>query len=178
MNTTQGGYVSNRVLKFQVGYLLSEGKGHSSDVELDVPRVRVADDLMLDYLRGSLRFSRTSRGILVQGHLQTCFQAECNRCLSEVLVPLAVSLEEIFVYPPEPGSEFTVDDTGVLDLAPLLREEIILDIPLGVLCRPDCAGLCPECGHNLNDGPCECSPGATDPRLAGLQAFKDKLSGE
>jgi uncharacterized protein len=166
------------VLKFQVGYLLTEGKGHSSDAELDAPRIRVADDLILDYLRGSLRFSRTSRGILVQGHLQTCLQAECNRCLSEALVPLEVSLEEMYVYPPEPGCEFTVDDTGVLDLAPLLREETILEIPLGVLCKPDCAGLCPDCGHNLNDGPCECDRDAIDPRLAALRALKDKLSEE
>jgi hypothetical protein len=72
------GYVNSRVLKFQVGFLLADGGGHSRDSELDIPTLRVADDMYLDYLRGNLRFSRTSRGILVQGTLHTSVLAECT----------------------------------------------------------------------------------------------------
>jgi uncharacterized protein len=170
------GYVGPRVLRFQVGFLLAEGKGHSSDTVLDVPRVRVADDLTLEYLRGTLRFSRTSRGILVQGELETQVPAECSRCLDEVPARLEVPLEEMFVYPPEPGAEFNVPETGLLDLAPLIREEIILRIPIGILCRPECAGLCPTCGKNLNLGPCDCPEEDIDPRLASLKTLKERLS--
>ncbi len=175
MSETHQGYVNNRVLKLQVGFLLSEGVGQSRDMEFDVPRLRISDDLMLDYLRGVLHLSRTSRGILVQGTIQTSAQGECVRCLEPVLVDLEVPIEELFVYPPEPGADYVVADDGILDLAPLLREEIILDTPMGVLCKPDCAGLCPTCGKNLNEGPCNCAREDIDPRLAALKRLKDEL---
>lgn len=178
MSATQNGYVHSRILKFQMGYLLNEGKGHSSETALDVPRLKVAEDLIINHLSGSLRFNRVTRGILVQGQLSTSLYAECNRCLDEALVTLDVLIEELFVYPPEPGAEFSVGEDGILDLAPLLREEIILDTPIGILCKPDCAGLCPNCGHNLNDGPCDCSREDTNPQFAALKALKDRLSGE
>ncbi len=155
--------------------MLNESKGTHSDIELDVPRVRVSDDITLDYLKGTIRFSRTSRGILVQGSLTTQIHGECNRCLTETLVELQLPVEDIYVYPPEPGAELTVADDGILDMAPLLREEIIIDTPLGVLCKPDCAGLCPECGQNLNEGLCECQSANIDPRFAALKALKDRL---
>jgi uncharacterized protein len=159
----------------QVGFLLNEGVGQSRDTEFDVPTLRVADDLTLSYLRGTLRLMRNSRGILVQGTLHTGVHGECARCLTESSVELDVPVEELYVYPPQPDAEFCVADDGILDLAPLLREEIIVDTPIGVLCRPDCAGLCPNCGKNWNEGPCECEREETDPRLAALKALKEEL---
>jgi uncharacterized protein len=175
VNDTRNGYVSNRVLKIQVGFLLSEGVGQSRDTEFDVPWMRVSNDLMLDYLRGVLHLSRTSRGILVQGTLKTSLQGECVRCLSDMSVKLDIPIEELFVYPPEAYAEFTVADDGILDLAPLLREEIILDTPIGILCKPDCAGLCPVCGNNLNQASCECEREDVDPRFAALKRLKDEV---
>jgi uncharacterized protein len=176
VNDSRGGYVSNRVVKLQVGFLLSEGVGQSRETEFDVPNLRIADDLMLDYLRGILRLSRTSRGILVQGTLQVAMQDECGRCLDKAPVQLEVPVEELFVYPPSPEADYSLADDGILDLAPLLREEIIIDTPIGVLCRPNCAGLCPTCGKNLNEGPCDCDRDEVDPRLAVLKALKDEIS--
>ncbi len=178
MNEISHGYISNRILKIQVGFLLTEGPGHSREFEFDAPTIRVADDLTLDYLRGVLRLTRTSRGILVQGKLVTSRKGECVRCLSETSVQLDVPIEELVVYPPEPGAEFTVGEDGILNLAPLLREETILDTPMGILCKPDCAGLCPNCGENLNEGPCKCEPDTVDPRLAALKTLKDHMSEE
>jgi uncharacterized protein len=176
VSDTNQGYISNRILKVQVGFLLNEGAGYSRDTEFDVPRLRVSDDLTLDYLRGTLRLSRTSRGILVQGSLDTSFLAECGRCLTDTTIEITVPIEELFVYPPEPDAESTLAEDGILDIAPLLREEIILATPLGVLCKSDCAGLCLTCGKNLNEGLCDCETEQIDPRLAGLQALKDQLS--
>ena len=178
MNESRSSYVSNRVLKLQVGFLLSETAGYSRDTDFDVPSLRVADDLMLDHLGGSLHLSRTTRGILVQGKFEVDFKSECSRCLEEADVHLAIPIEELFVYPPEPGADLIVPETGLLDLVPLLREEIILTTPIGTLCRPDCAGLCPDCGHNLNEGPCDCRSEAIDPRLTALQELKKRLSEE
>lgn len=176
MGNTQTGYINNRILKIQVGFLLSEGAGQSRDFEFDIPQtLRVSDDLTLDYLRSTLHLSRTSRGILVQGEVETRFAGQCARCLDDTQVSLVVPIEELFVFPPEPSAEFTVSDDGILDIAPLLREEIVTNTPIGILCKPDCAGLCPICGQNLNDGPCDCEREDIDPRLAALKTLKDSL---
>lgn len=176
MNTPTNGYVPARVLKFQLGFLLEGTRGQLSETELDVPRVRVADDVMVDYLRGVLRFSRTSRGILVQGVLHTTILLECSRCLADVLTALEITLEELYISQPQADAEFIIGEDGVLDLAPLLRQEIILETPSSVLCKPDCAGLCPDCGQNLNEGSCNCQQEIIDPRFAALQALHDRLS--
>ena len=127
--------------------MLAEGMGYVRDITLDLPRVQLDDDLTLDFLRGTLRLSRNSRGILVQGTLDTHVLAECARCLRATFVPVALELEELFAYPASPDCVYSVAETGILDMAPLLREEAILAVPMVVLCRPDCAGLCPQCGH-------------------------------
>jgi uncharacterized protein len=171
-------YVNNRILKIQVGFLLSEGAGQSRDFEFDVPTLKVADDLTLYYLRGSLHLSRTSRGILVQGTLDASIDSQCGRCLDDAQVELQVPVEELFVYPPEQGELWVVEESGILDLTPLLREEIILNTPIGTLCRPDCLGLCPHCGKNLNEGKCDCVDEEIDPRFAKLKSLRDSLNKE
>jgi uncharacterized protein len=172
-NSQNQSFVNPRVLKINVGFLLAEGVGYTRVIELDLPRVRVDEDLDLDYLRGNLRLSRNSRGILLQGVLETSVVNECSRCLTPTLVPVDVELEELFAFPPTPEQAYSVEETGILDLAPLLREEAILAMPMGILCRPDCAGLCPECGQNLNEGTCDCEQDDIDPRLEVLRRLSD-----
>ena len=175
---THSHYVNNRILKINVGFLLSESVGQSRDTELDIPNpLKVADDLTIDWLRGVLHLSRNSRGILVQGQLATQFPGECARCLEETSVPVELDLEELFVYPAEPGATFVVAEDGHLDLAPLIREEAIVSVPQTALCRPNCAGFCPSCGANLNDGPCDCDQDVIDPRFAALQKLLDSPDG-
>jgi len=169
-------YIPGKVLKLNVGYLLNEGPGHSRENELDIPStLRVADDLTVDFLHGKIVMSRTSRGILVQGDLHTQLHSDCIRCLEDATVTLDVPIEEIFVYPPEPDAAFVIDESGIMNLAPLVREETLLAMPKHVLCRPDCAGLCPTCGANRNDGPCDCDQDVIDPRFAALKALRDQM---
>ncbi|HQP29583.1 MAG TPA: DUF177 domain-containing protein, partial [Syntrophales bacterium] len=59
-----------------------------------------------------------------------------------------------------------------LDLDPIVYEQILLQIPLKILCREDCRGLCPHCGANLNDGPCRCPEEAVDGRFSALKKLK------
>lgn len=166
-------YVSNRVLKLNVGFLLAGGPGHSHDTAFEVPRVRVADDLDLEYLRGPLRLSRTKEGILVQGELEVGLEDECARCLDPVSRDVTIKLAELFAYPAPLDNEFSVNDTGILDLAPLVRAEVCITLGRSVLCRPDCKGLCPHCGENLNQTTCDCAPEAIDPRFAQLKELLD-----
>lgn len=176
MNDNHTSYVNNRVLKIQVGFLLNEDFGNSRDTEFDIPHLLVDNDMLLGYLRGTLHLSRNSRGVLVQGTLEAAVQGECSRCLEEnVPLTLTLPIDELFVYPATPDAEFSVPESGLLDLAPLIREEVIVQTPITVLCRPNCAGLCPNCGANLNDGPCECDKDDIDPRFAALKQLRDQL---
>jgi len=167
------GYISNRVLKLNVGFLLAAGPGHSHETVFDVPAVRVSDDLDLAYIRGPVRLSRTKEGILVQEQLEVALNEECSRCLENVFTQLTIDLAELFSYPVAAGAEFSVSDDGILDLAPLIRAEVLIAISGGVLCRPDCKGLCPDCGANLNLTSCSCADEQIDPRMAKLKELLD-----
>ncbi len=162
-------YVSNRVLKINVGFLLADGPGHSHETTFDVPEIRVADDLTLAYVRGPMRLSRTKEGILLQGQLAVGIRGECYRCLDPVTQNVTLELEELYLYPPQRGAELVVDDTAILDLAPLLRDEALIVASRGWLCQADCKGLCQNCGTNLNHAACDCEVEETDPRLAQLK---------
>lgn len=175
MNEQHQHYINNRVLKLQVGFLLNENVGYVREIPFDVPDLLVSDDLKLGHLRGRLKLTRTTRGILIQGTLDATVQSECSRCLDPTEVSLQLQLEELYVSPPEPNELFTVPEAGLIDLAPLIREEAIVQIPITILCRPNCAGLCINCGANLNYEVCQCEADPIDPRLAALKDLRDQL---
>lgn len=174
MKQFANGYVSNRVLKLNIGFLLGAGPGHTHDTGFDVPAIRVADDVDLAYVRGILRLSRTKEGVLVRGTLQVGVEDECYRCLEPTLREVNLDLEELYNYPTPKDAEFSLSDDGILDLAPLIRAEVLIADSRGVLCRPDCKGLCPECGANLNYTVCTCADQAIDPRLESLKHLLDR----
>jgi len=177
--TSHPHYLSQRALKVNVGFLISAGPGHSQDSRLDSDSpLRVADDLIVNDIHGTLRLTRTKEGILVQSHLQAGVDAECSRCLDMVQIEVPVDVEELYVHPtPIVGNEFYVGADAILDLAPLLRAEILIQTSQRVLCQPDCKGLCPTCGVNRNHETCDCEANRIDPRFAGLRALLDS-SGE
>ena len=174
MKQLANGYVSNRVLKLNVGFLLGAGPGHIHETTVDVPAIRVAEDVDLAYVRGALRLSRTKEGILVQGKLHLGVEGECYRCLDATLRDVEIELEELYTYPIPKDSEFSLSDDGILDLSPLIRAEVLIEDARGALCRPDCKGLCPECGTNWNYAACTCAEDAIDPRLAQLKSLLDR----
>ncbi|MBA7552431.1 hypothetical protein ES705_44992 [subsurface metagenome] len=130
-------------------------------------------------VHGKVGLTRTHRGILVKGALHTEVEVTCSRCLSLFSRPLALNIEEEYFpiidvssgaplsLPEEPGC-FTIDEHHILDLTEAMRQYMLLAIPMKPLCREDCAGLCPSCGHNLNEGPCNCLPQGTESRSSGL----------
>jgi len=168
------GYIANRVLKLNIGFLLGAGPGHSHDTSFDVPAIRVADDVDLAYVRGQVRLSRTKEGVLVQGELHLGVEDECYRCLDPMQRDVVITLEELYNYPLPKESEFSLSDDGILDLAPLIRAEALIEDARGALCRPDCKGLCPECGANWNYTTCACAEKQNDSRFAGLRELLDR----
>jgi len=105
----------------------------------------------------------------------TVLRLECRRCLSPVDVPFEQLLDLLFATEDESldddvGCYVIPDRAAVLDLRDAVREELVLSVPRYVECGPDCRGLCPRCGANLNAGPCECRP-ERDPRWAALSGL-------
>lgn len=100
------------------------------------------------------------------------YVAPCARCLADVAGVFPLTLEKTVV-PSELAADMDEDaldecvviEDGFLDLDAQLWEQVELEFPTRVLCRDDCRGLCPRCGKNLNEGPCDCKP-EMDPRLA------------
>jgi len=117
-------------------------------------------------------------GIEVAGAVTARWQGDCRRCLRPVTGELVVDVRELY-RPRLPGEAADADEetyplgVDTLDLRPLARDAVLLNLPLAPLCRPDCAGLCPRCGGDRNDGGCSCPPEAADPRWAALDALRD-----
>lgn len=124
--------------------------------------------------RGQARLTRTSQGVYLQGRFTGEQPAECVRCLTDFNQPLKAQLDQLYEFPPTPSAEFVVAETGFLDLAPFLREEFMLAAPMRPLCRPDCKGLCPNCGQNWNEGPCDCDKDDINPQFAELKKLLEK----
>ena len=102
---------------------------------------------------------------VVQGTIQTSGMYTCSRCLSPVSVDRNETLSEVYGTEAELPEDVLPYNGEYIDLTETIRETLILSEPMRVLCRPDCKGLCPQCGANLNDGPCSCPTDKIDPRL-------------
>lgn len=170
-----------RLLRLNVGFLLKEGAGYSRDFVFDQPGTIHADEVTLSNLNGTLHLSRTPQGILVQGTLNARIGVECTRCLAPFDLSFDVELSELFVpeWQDQSGevrgiNPYVIDEGGFIDLTPIMREEGILAVPIQALCSPDCKGLCPQCGQDLNQGTCTCEQERIDPRLASLRTLLEE----
>lgn len=129
-------------------------------------------------------------GCLIRGRIRGEVALPCTRCAEDSVISLDQAFEEFEEYP-DSAPDFSMEETGaerdlleddsviqlengvpVLDLSALLWEEFSLALPIKPLCAPDCQGVCPTCGKNLNEGPCGCSSDEGDPRLAALRQLK------
>ena len=138
--------------------------------------------------RGEIR--RVISDFLLRSQLSYTQTSTCSRCLGPAVAPveetleLLIKIEEDAVEKEseEAEIELTQDDMGLLslpsaefDIEPLLQEQLQLNVPMRPLCRPDCRGLCPQCGADLNQESCECGAEKTDPRWSALAALKKQL---
>jgi uncharacterized protein len=163
-------------MRYNVSSLLKAPIGARMTLALDVTQQRLGGDLDVESIHGNIVVTRTDRRLLAQGQLDVVLEAECVRCL-EVIPHLSIQVdfEESFLLHPVSGHKQTsiygVTEDGHLDLTYPLREQILVSMPIRPLCRPDCRGLCGQCGNNLNSGPCSCSEEPGDPRLAILKSL-------
>jgi uncharacterized protein len=113
-------------------------------------------------------------GIVVTGQVSAPWDASCRRCLGPSRGRLDVTVRELYQPHPESDDAFATDG-DVLDLEPLVREAVLLELPLAPLCRRDCAGLCPECGADRNEVDCGHRPDTRDARWSVLDGLRDRL---
>jgi uncharacterized protein len=128
----------------------------------------------------ALRLDRSGRGVVVSGTFRSGIQLVCSRCLE----PFRFAAEEpfhLYFETARPGradeeQELTDDELDVtyveegrINTDDLLRENVLLSLPVQPLCREDCRGLCRHCGTNLNQASCDCQDSRPDPRLAALR---------
>jgi len=171
-------------LVVNVAGLLGVAPGSHRDVEVD----GVVLDLGEGLVRAApvavrVRIAHTNRGVLVSGRVTTALADTCGRCLAAVEIPVDAAIDEEVLPSIELSSGLAVDtstepdafrlsDHHELDLEPLAREAILLATPIAPTCRPDCAGLCPTCGRDLNVEPHDHGDAPIDPRLARLAEFR------
>ena len=157
------------MLRLNVGHVLSRSAGFIREVRFSGEQVAVASDLVLARLAGETQLTRTPQGILLEGTIDTTRNMECVRCLSVYAWQAEVNISELYTYPPEPEVEWTIDGDCMLNLAPLLRELLLVEEPMQALCDPDCRGLCPGCGQDWNICGCVFPRESGDARFAVLQ---------
>jgi uncharacterized protein len=142
---------------------------------LDIIGVPEGAPLALD-----LRLESVTEGVLVTGTVTAPLAGECGRCLDRIADELDVDVCELFAWPNSATDETTEQDEvhridgDYLDVEPVVRDSVVLGLPWTPLCRPECGGLCPDCGQRLDDLPPDHAHDVLDPRWAALTAFTER----
>jgi uncharacterized protein len=159
-----------------VGFIVGQSAGYSREFTFDLAQVFLPPDLPLQNLSSICKVTRTPQGILVQVKMQAEFTLECARCLTDYPQVLNIEFTELYAFSQRFVTEsgLLMPESGRIDLEPLVREYMLLEIPINPQCRPDCAGLCPFCGENLNDDPHTHKEEPGDPRLSMLKSLIDE----
>ncbi len=156
------------MVSINVAQLLKAPTGETRLFTFDEGVEGFAPELVLaGPVRGQCRLMKTTRGILATCDYRAQVEVVCSRCLVDVVVPVASHLEEEFhpsvnirtgewIPETEEDQGLRIDEHNVLDLDDLIRQDILVNIPLRPLCREACQGLCPNCGQNRNTGACRC----------------------
>lgn len=141
----------------------------SEDCDFNDPRI---DDLPVHVV---LHLEALSDGIAVSGVASAHWHGECRRCLAPVSEEAHVDIDELYQIVLTDPDAYPIENDQLM-LLPMVRENILVAVPQWLVCRPDCKGLCPQCGADLNEGPCGCTAAVTDDRWAALSELKERLS--
>jgi uncharacterized protein len=115
-----------------------------------------------------------SNGVSVAGAATATWHGECRRCLTPLSQLMIVDLSELYQQIPEDPDAYAIVNDQI-NLLPMVRENVLVAIPLGPLCREDCPGFCPQCGADLSEGACGCDSAIVDPRWSALENLKGTL---
>jgi uncharacterized protein len=164
--------LDTRYLPRRPGAMRAVSRVLPAPVDLGVEMIGVPEgsDLSLD-----LRLESVSEGVLVSGSVRGTLAGECARCLREITDSFDVTILELYAYEHSTTDETTEEDEvgrmqgDLIDLEPAVRDAVVLTLPTNPVCRPDCPGLCPECGVHIDELPADHSHELADSRWAALR---------
>ena len=164
--------LDTRELPRRPGVMRTVSRVVAAPVDLGVEMISVPEgsDLSLD-----LRLESVSEGVLVSGSVSGTLSGECGRCLREITDSFGVTIQELYAYAHSTTDETAEEDEvgrmqgDLIDLEPAVRDAVVLTLPTNPLCRPDCPGLCPDCGVHFDDLPADHSHEDEDSRWAALR---------
>ncbi|MFH1446992.1 MAG: DUF177 domain-containing protein [Chloroflexota bacterium] len=147
-------------LRLNVGYFKNRPIGFSRDFNIIHSEIFIDPDLNVGNLASEVRFSRTREGLLLQAQVKGEIETSCVRCLNPFYQQVSSKIEELyeFLTRSRDNPELILPEDGYIDLGQIFREYLLLDVPINMICKSDCKGLCSECGQNLNEKTCEHSP--------------------
>ena len=165
---------------YNVAQLMKAAIGTSLEYDIHEEDIQLDEDLkVVGPIDGHVRIRRTNQGLLVDGWVDLTLELTCTRCLKTFEQPMHVPFMEQFyptvdiltgvaLPPSEEEDAFPIDDHHQVDLTEAIRQQVLLALPMVTLCSEDCKGLCSQCGHDLNLGPCDCQP-EVDTRFSVLE---------
>jgi uncharacterized protein len=177
-------------LVYPLAGLLAEPAGTERRYDIHGATLQLPDDLHLaEPIDGTLRISRTNRGVYLDAALSTAIEGACSRCLRDIEIPTTVEIHEEVLPSLDVATGHRLDtlaepdvarlsDHHELDLGSLVADAISLAEPIAPLCELDCPGLCVTCGERLGPDHAAHVEDEIDPRLAALQAFRVDGEGE
>jgi uncharacterized protein len=158
---------------------LRSGEEHRDEVEIELSPLEFGGQRYLpvpEKVPAELTVNRATTGTAFRLRFATRLHGPCYRCLADAVLDVPVDVREYQATNPDTDelrTPYLEDDR--LDLSAWARDSVALALPEQILCRDDCAGLCPTCGKNLNDEPHEHAEESSDPRWSALSELKDRL---
>ena len=139
-------------------------------------------------VKGEVVFSNSGRHVVIRGSFNTIVELDCARCLQPYKIDMDIPVEEEFLIaghvpdlPVDNEEEELLEEEkdplfvdNLFDLTELIRQNIFVAVPIKPLCSEECKGLCPHCGKNLNEVPCECPPDTEESAFAALAELIEK----
>ena len=159
---------------------LRSGEEHRGEQEIEVEPIRLAGERYLvlpEKVPAELAITRASTGTVLELAFDARLHGPCFRCLTDTVVEERIAVREYQATNPDGSEELTTPylDDDRLDLSSWARDALVLALPDKILCRADCAGLCPVCGRDLNVEPHAHEEAQVDSRWAALAQLKDQL---
>ena len=153
-----------------VELLRQPGATRDVDVVVDAEPLDAAHEHLVGEIHVALQLRAMNDGIKVTGTVEAPWATVCRRCLVDVAGKAVGSVDELYQIDPIDPEAYLIED-GQLDLVPLVRETVLLELDRERQCRDECAGLCPVCGIDRNTDSCGCDTLVTDDRWAALEGF-------
>ncbi len=157
--------------RINLGFIAHEEIGRNHDFPFDFEKIDLGEDFIVRDLSGNVNIGKTPQGLVVRGEFSGNTSLECVRCLTKFDTQLSWELTELYAFDDRSATEadLILPEDAHIDLAVLVREYGLLEMPINPICKYDCNGLCIDCGQNLNERDCGHGPDLSDSPFAKLK---------